>query len=148
MPFSNDYAHNILNYLFSKTNQLTPPESIYIGLSTTDPTNGSFNEIVGGSNGYHRVLICKRGSGYPDVIGSASNRAISNINQINWTKATADWPEAVGFGLFSSEQGGSPFFYGLIETPVTCAAGSVALLDPNTMKISFPTADIVDVTEG
>lgn len=141
MPFSTPYANNILNYLFAKTKELIIPDAVYIGLCANDPEadNGTFNELSG--YGYARVLISQKGETYPNVIGSASNRMITNPYQINWTKATGDWEEAKGFGLFSAASGGTPFFYGKLEVPVTCVAGAVALFDPNTLKISFPTTD-------
>lgn len=141
MPFSNSYATEILNYVLAKTATLNAPSAVYIGLCTNDPEadSGTFNELSGG--GYARVLISQKGQAYPDVINIASNRAITNGKQINWTKATQDWPDAKGFGLFSSPSDGSPFFYGKLEEPVTCVAGAVALFDPYTFKISFPAID-------
>lgn len=149
MPFSTTYANNILSFLFAKTASLSAPSAVYIGLSTNDPEadGGSFSELSG--NGYARVLICQRGASYPAVIGSAANRAITNSGQINWTKATLDWPEVKGFGLFENSSGGSPFFYGKLEEPVTCVAGAVALFDPQTLRISFPATDVAaEVTEA
>lgn len=150
MPFSATYANAILNYTFSKTKELAAPEYVYIGLCTNDPeaSGGTFNELSGG--GYSRVLISIREETYPNVIGFASNRAITNQYQINWTKATLDWARVKGFGLFSSPTGGSPFFYGKLELTaeqeaaggMLCEAGAVMLFDPQTLKISFPTTDI------
>ena len=142
MPFSNDYANKILNFTLAKTESLNPPSSVYIGLCTNDPeaTGGTFTELSG--NGYTRVLISMKGEAYPDVIGTAASRAITNTKQINWTKATGDWAEANGFGLFSAETGGTPFFYGKLDNPVSCVAGAVALFDPLTLKISFPATDL------
>ena len=144
MPFSTAYANNVLNYLFAKVEKLEAPAYVYIGLCTNDPEadGGTFNELSGG--GYARVLISQREETYPNVIGSASARAITNQYQINWTKATLDWVEAKGFGLFSSATGGTPFFYGKLEEPVTCAAGAVALFDPQTLRISFPASDVAE----
>lgn len=142
MPFSNDYAHKILNFTLAKTTSLAAPSAVYIGLCSNDPVadGGTFTELSGG--GYARVLIARRDETYPDVMNSASDRAITNGKQINWTKATTDWAEANGFGLFSAASGGTPFFYGKLETPVVCSAGAVALFDPQTFKISLPAADV------
>lgn len=138
MPFSDSYANDILNYLFSKTTELTAPKQVYIGLCSNDPEadNGTFVELSG--NGYSRVLISIKGNEYPTKIANAASRAIQNIEQINWTKATGDWIPAKGFGLFSAPTGGSPFFYGRLEKPITCEAGAVALFDPKSLKVSFP----------
>lgn len=142
MPFSTSYANQILNYIFAKTASLNAPSTVYIGLSSNDPEAdaGAFNELSGG--GYSRVLISQKSGTYPNLIGTASNRAISNQYQINWTKATLDWVEAKGIGLFDSPSGGTPFFYGKLEEPVTCVAGAVALFDPQTLRISFPNTDV------
>jgi len=150
MPFSDSYANQILNYTFAKTASLTAPAAVYIGLSANDPeaSNGSFSELSGG--GYTRVLISQKNETYPDVMNSASGRAISNGKQINWNKATLDWPRVRGFGLFTASSGGTPFFYGKLELTeeqeadggILCEAGAVMLFDPQTLRISFPTSDV------
>jgi hypothetical protein len=147
MPFNDAYSNNILNFIFGKSS-LTAPTTVYIGLCTNDPVadGGAFNELSGGN--YGRVEIVKKVSG-TDVhsfINNASGRAITNGKQINWLKATLDWELAKGFGLFTSETGGTPFFYGALElTEAQQAAGglevvtgAVALIDPQTLKISLP----------
>lgn len=143
MPFSTNYANNILNYLFAKTQTLSAPSVVYLGLSENDPEadGGVFNELS--CDTYARLLISGTSTSvsYLDYIGNANNRAITNAKQINWTKATVDWTQAKGFGLFSAPSGGEPFFYGTLEAPVTCEAGAVALFDPGALKISFPTTD-------
>lgn len=153
MPFTNTYANQILDYALAKTATLTAPSAVYIGLCTNDPEadGGAISELSGG--GYHRVLISQRGETYPNVIGSAAARAISNPYQINWTKATLDWARINGFFLSASSVVGETtqiFFYGKIELSeedeaaggLLVEAGAVALFDPNAFKISFAETDI------
>lgn len=144
MPFNDSYANDILNYAFAKTAKLTAPTSVYIGLCSNDPEadGGTFTELSG--NGYSRVLISLKDGTYPNVIGYASGRMIQNTKQINWTKATGDWGDANGFGLFSAGTDGTPFFYGKFEEPVSVSAGSVALFDPYAFKITFPEEDVAE----
>ena len=149
MPFSDSYANQILSYTLSKTATLTAPAAVYIGLCTNDPEadGGAFSELSGG--GYARVLISQKGETYPDVIGSASGRQITNAKQINWAKATTDWPRVNGFGFFSDPTGGTPFFYGKLDLTedqeaaggILCEAGAVMLFDPQALTISFPETD-------
>lgn len=140
MPFSNTYANNILGWTFGK-NSLANHSKVYIGLCSNDPEadNGTFTELTGGN--YARVLVSVSGATYPDVIGAAASREIKNVKQITWAKSTADWKQAKGFGLFATETGGAPYFYGKLKTPVTCASGEVALFDPNSLKISIAATD-------
>lgn len=153
MPFTDSYANGILNYALAKTAQLTAPSAVYIGLCTNDPEadGGTVREISGG--GYARVMLSQKGASYPALIGSASGRSIKNNAQINWTKATADWPRVKGFFLSSSASVGETsavFFYGKLDLPadieaaggLLVEAGAVALFDPNTFKIEFPAADV------
>lgn len=144
MPFTTTFANHVLDYIMAKTMALTAPTEVYIGLCTNNPeeTSGTVSELAGGA--YHRVLISNKGDDYPDVIGRARDRMIMNTKQINWTKATSNWAEAKGFFLASSPTVGntdSVFFYGKLEEPVTCAAGAVALFDPQSLRISFPEVD-------
>ena len=141
MPFSNNYANDILSYTLAKTASLSAPSAVYIGLCTNDPEadGGTFTELSGGN--YSRMLIVSRGASYPDVIGSAASRSITNVKQINWNKATTDWAVAKGFGLFTAVSGGTPFFYGKLDNPVTVVSGAVALFEPGTLKLSFATTD-------
>lgn len=141
MPFSNTYAQQILNYTLGKTKTLTAPSYVYLGLSSNDPeaAGGNFAELSGGN--YARVLISQTGETYPDLIGTASDRAIGNSKQINWNKASADWATAKGFGLFPSATGGTPFFYAKLDAPVTVPQGAVALFEPDGFGLNFPNKD-------
>lgn len=149
MPFNDTYANNILNWALGK-GSLSSHSQVYIGLCSNDPEadGGTFSELSGG--GYGRVLISQLSSAYPGLINSAASRAIINGKQINWTKATADWERVNGFGLFTAETGGTPYFYGKLDLTdeeeaaggLLVEAGSVALFDPQTLQISFPATDV------
>lgn len=144
MPFSTNYANNILSVIFGKMASLTAPSSVYIGLCSNDPeeSNGSVTELSG--NGYSRVLVSLKGEAFPNTFGSPSNRKIENTYQINWTKATGDWAEAKGFFLTDAQTGGNIIFYGKLAEPVTVETGMVALFDPYAFRISFPDKDVAE----
>lgn len=138
MILSTEYANDYLGFLFGNVDKLTSPSKVWLGLSSTDPEDedGIFTELTGGN--YSRVLIKIKGEAYPDVLGSASNRHIKNIKQINWNKASANWPNSLGIGLFSSETGGAPFAYGRLSQELVVPQGAVALLEPGMMDIYIP----------
>lgn len=144
MPFSVTQANAILDFMFSKTNTaLTHPQYIYMGLCKNDPEadNGTFTELSGDT--YARVLISQKGETYPDFIGSAANRSIKNVKQINFNRSTVAWDTIHGFGLFTAATGGSPFYYAKVDNPegVVVPENAVALFDPETLVISFATTD-------
>lgn len=146
MAFSTSYANSILNYLFGKTTSLTAPSTVYVGLCTNAPETdgGTFTEVT--NEWYERVIIIQRGTGntsttyYTDLMTSASDRSIENEKQIAWNKAL-DEVTVKGFGLFNSATGGTPFYYGDFEAPITVASGAVLLFSPEQLKVIFDTKD-------
>lgn len=142
MPYSTTQANSILNWTFAKSS-LPNKSAVYIGLCKNDPEadGGWDSEKELSGYGYARVLISQSGSSFPNLMASASGRQIQNSGQINWTKATAAWEEAKGFGLFETATGGTPFYYGKLTEPLTVPEGAVALFDPATLILGFATAD-------
>lgn len=145
MPFSVTQANAILNFMFSKTSSdLKVPTYIYMGLSKNDPEadNGTFTELSGDT--YARVLISQKGETYPDVMGTAADRSIKNIKQINFNRSTVAWDTIHGFGLFSAATGGTPFYYAKVDSAegVAVPPNAVALFDPETLSISFASTDV------
>lgn len=151
MPYTTTHANNILDWTFGKK-QLPAFTKVYIGLCSNNPEadGGTINELSGG--GYSRVLLAQYNEEYPGLMNSAAVRSIINGKQINWTKATLDWERVNGFFLSSSPTVGetaSIFFYGALELNedqkaaggLEVKAGSVALFDPETLKIEFPATD-------
>lgn len=144
MPLSTNETNKVLNWMLGK-GALTTKSKVYVALLTNDPEadNGTCTEISGDT--YKRVLISQYNESYPAVIGSASDRVVKNIAQINWTKATADWPEVKGLALYETETGGSPFYYSKIPQPFTTEKGAVALFEAGNFKIGLQATD-VDIT--
>lgn len=143
MPFSNTYAHNILNCIFGKTNGITAPSSVYLALSSNDPEadGGTFTELVGGN--YARVLVSLKGEAYPDYISTANDRFVINVKQIAFNKATADWADIKGFALYDAATNGNMIYYSKVTNgTVSIKTGAVALFDPQTLKIGLATVDL------
>ena len=150
MPHNISDANKILNSTF-RGEAIPSVSEIWMGLSTNDPVadGGTFNELAG--NGYARVLVEQVGKSYPALLGEATGRSITNVKQINWTKATGgDWQRANGVGFFTAQTGGTPRFYGkLTLTAEQIAAGgllteegAVCLLDPGAFRVEMADYDL------
>lgn len=147
MPFSNVYANNILNWAMGRSTALTAHSQVWLGLCSNDPEadKGTFNELSG--NGYERTLLHEYNREYPGLIDPAGDRAITNGKQIGFVKATGGaWNTVNGYGLFTVEQNGTPFFYAKLKNPVDTPEGAVFLFDPGELKIDFQDTD-VDIVE-
>jgi hypothetical protein len=142
MPFSTTYANNILKWALAQSTAMSAHSKVFLGLCSNDPEadGGTFTELSG--KGYHRVLISQYNSEYPGLLTTANNRAVSNSKQIGFTKATAAWATAKGYGLFTAETGGTPFFYAKLKNEVNTPEGAVFLFDPGELKIAFQTTDV------
>lgn len=143
MPYSNEYTNMILDWSMGKRESLPKQNKVYVGFCRNDPeaedTYGVFTELSGDT--YGRILVSQLGETYPAIIGSATDRVISNIGQIANNKATADWETANGIGFFTTETGGSPFWFGKLSAAVTTVAGAVMLIDPGALRIGLKKQD-------
>lgn len=143
MPFNTTVCNNLLNYFFGYSTTLPTYNALYIGLCSNDPEadGGTFTELSG--SGYARVVIVQKNDRtYPNYMQDATERYITNKFEIHFKKATAAWPTAVGFGIFSAETGGTPIYYAKLDESVTVPLNGVALLDPYKLKIGFADADV------
>lgn len=138
MILSASYANAYLNFLLGKVTTLTAPSKVYLGFSSTatEGEDGSFTELSGGN--YERVLVSINGEAYPDFLGTAADRTITNVKQIAMNKASAAWDNALGAGFFTTLTGGTPFAYGDLTQPLVVAEGAVALLEPGMLNINCP----------
>lgn len=150
-PYDDSNSNSLLDWTFGRA-KLAEKSRVYIGLCTNDPVadKGVFNELEG--KAYKRKLInVYAAQDHYNYISPASARSILNGEQINYTKAAEDWDPVNGIGLFITETGGTPYYYGRLELTeeqaaqggVVCPAGALFLFDPQTLKVSFPATDVV-----
>lgn len=148
MPFTDTFANSILAWMTAR-GTFPYSDEIYIGLGNSAEGSAGINELPA-TNGYERVIIAKRGADKDllsifDDASFVEARTVKNSKQINWKKADpGDWPTANAFLLSTSKEVGETsavFFVGLLDQPMTCVAGAVALFDPGELKIQISTKD-------
>lgn len=147
MPFTATETNNILNWALGKSGALPGKSAVWMALLKNDPEadGGTIDELSGDT--YERVLINQYGEAYPALMGTASDRAIKSIAQINWTKATVDWEEVKGIALFTAKTGGTAYYYAKVPTPFVTEAGDVALFEAGNFRISMLDTD-VDIADA
>lgn len=123
MGYTIEKANSILNADFKNT--------YYIGLSSTVPTEsgGNFNEPTSAS-GYKRAKL---------TTGLASNKQIQTTEYMYFGEALSDWGTMLYFGIFTSQTGGTPHYFGKIDVAggVTVVTGQVGLVRNNNLKIGL-----------
>ena len=91
--FSSYSESNVVNWMVGGQDMPSAPSSIYIALHTEDPTNsGENNEVDAG--GYSRQETTA------DLDWDISNNTFSNLDDILFDEATADWGEVTHFTLW------------------------------------------------
>lgn len=105
--------------------------SAYVGLYAAGPAddNSVGTEFVG--DGYQRQAIT---FGAP-AADTGNVRKIANTNNIQFGPATADWAQAVAFGIFDAATNGTLLYWDALATPKTVAAGDYGQFSPGTLVV-------------
>lgn len=87
----------------------TSPLNVYLALFTTDPTDAGIGvEVVGGA--YARKEI---------TFGVDSNGASSNIVEVLYAVATANWGTVTHVGIYDALTAGNMLYYGVLTNSKT-----------------------------
>lgn len=124
----------ILN-LFLRGDSWTLPANLYVGLSTTTPTEagGNFTEPVG--NGYARVTVVRNGTNWAAASGTAPAIA-DNATAITFPAASGgSWGTVTHAGLFDAVSAGNLLWWGALGT-------SKAVNDGDTAQIAIGALDV------
>lgn len=138
MSFSNYAAQALLNSLFGKTSAfgaLASVPTIYVGLSSTTPTEAGSNVTEPSSGAYARVATAAADW---DAATSADPSVVENAEDVVFPQATGDWlsgDDLTHFVLYDASTSGNFLGAGALATakPVleddtpTFAAGDLTI---------------------
>ena len=110
----------------------TGPATLFVGLFTTNPTDGTAGvEVTGGA--YARVSVASSLANWAGTQAAASTLAssgatgtTSNNGVITFPAPTANWGIITGFGLFDALTGGNLLIYGALTVNKTVNNGDAA----------------------
>jgi hypothetical protein len=124
MGFTRDRASSIL------AEQMA---NVYVGLSTATPNeNGVGFAEPSASNGYERAEFGSDGM-TTEIKAQIANKKIIFFNE----SIEGGYGTVTHFGLFSSKKGGTPFFTGELNAPMTIPAGYVPIFRAYKLKIGL-----------
>lgn len=128
-----EYLRNgVLNHVFGGVT-LSPATTLYIGLSTTAVADDGTNitEPVGGS--YARVAVTNdKTTGWTSASGATNE--VSNVGQISFAEATANWGTIVDFFIADALTVGNILASASLTVSKTVATGDIA---------SFPSGSLI-----
>jgi hypothetical protein len=119
----------LLDHVFGN-GSYTPP-SIYIGLSTTLPSNDGTNVSEPTGNGYSRKNF--------STWNIAANRIISNNGIITFATSMGDWGTITHYVIYDAETNGNMLAFGSLSSAKTVTNGNILTIASNDLEISFNT---------
>ncbi len=127
--FSDHWENEILDHLFGK-GSYTPP-TIYVGLSTADPTDDATGLAEPSGDGYARVATAAADW------NTASGGALDNANAVEFPTATGSWGTVTHFVLFDAATAGNVLAHGELAVPKTITSGDTARFAAGDLDVSL-----------
>lgn len=126
--FSDTYAGFLLDGAFGSARTADFPATVYLGLSTTLPSNTGTNITEPSGAGYARVALTNNDTNFPD---SGSDRIKANGTVITYPQPTGSWGTVAYFVFMTALTGGVMVAWGSLDVPRTIGAAN----DPPSFAI-------------
>jgi hypothetical protein len=127
--FSDYWENKILNHIFGK-GSYTPP-TIYVGLSTTDPTDAGSGLTEPSGNGYARIQTSA------SDWNAASNSTLDNADNITFNQTTGNWGTITHFALFDAATAGNMLAHGALSQSKSISESNTARFEAGDLNISL-----------
>lgn len=132
MGFTYYLDNKLLDLVFSNT-AYTVPSTLYIGLSTTAPTQAGGNFTEPSGNGYARVAVTNNSTNWP----AASNGSKNNANAITFPQATGSWGTVTHFGIFDAATSGNLLAWGALSQSKAISAGDTPYFAAGSLTLNL-----------
>ena len=124
--FSN-YSENLVINVLLRAASHTGATNIYVGLYTTDPTDGNTGEELPFSNAYARQVV----SFVAPVDGVSSN-----ISAIEFPQATGNWGTVGWVGILDASTGGNLIAHSPLDVSKTIDTGDIFKIATGNLTIT------------
>ncbi len=119
--FGDYWEKKILDHIFNKAAYTAP--TIYVALSTADPTDTGSGLAEPSGNGYAR----KQTAASDWNAATGTNPTVTdNATALAFSEATGSWGTISHFALMDAPTGGNLLAYGSLTTPKAITAGDTA----------------------
>jgi hypothetical protein len=127
--FSDYWENKILDHIFGK-GSYTPP-TIYVGLSTADPTDDGSGLAEPSGNAYARVQTSA------SDWNTASNGSLENASDIIFDQATGSWGTITHFALFDAATAGNLLAHGALSQSKAIGDSDTARFEAGDLDINL-----------
>ena len=131
---SDTVSNNMLNAMFGQT-VYDPPDTIYVALSTTLPTNTGTNVTEpSAANAYARVAVPNDVTNFPNAV----NRVKSNGTVLQFPTATGSWGTVSHFALYDAATAGNFLGWGALNSSTAITTGNAPSFPIGSLIITAP----------
>ncbi len=130
---SNYVENEVLDHVLL-TGDWAQPTTLYVGLSTADPTDDGSGIAEPGAGAYARVSHAAW-----DV---SSSRATENTGTISFPEATASWGTVTHFFISDAPTAGNMIAHGALSASKTIGSGDNASFQDGAIDVSFNSGGI------
>jgi hypothetical protein len=128
--FGNYLENKVLDHVFGKAAYTAP--TIYVALSTADPTDDGSGMAEPSGNGYARVQTAAADW------DAASGGALDNANAIEFPQASGgSWGTITHFALFDASSGGNMLAHAALSAPKTIGDGDTARFSAGALDVTL-----------
>lgn len=132
MSFSTYLDNALLDEVFGAMDYASPT-TLYVGLSTADPTKDGSGIAEPSTGAYARVSITNNKTTFT----SSSSGQLKNAITITFPQATASWGTLSHFFLSDSSTGGNMIAYSSLTVSKSIASGDTASFEANSLQINL-----------
>lgn len=124
--FSNYLENKLLDHVL-KNVSYTSPNTVYVGLFTSDPTDtGSGTEVSGGS--YARQSI---------AVTTASGGIVTSSGDVTFPQATAGWGTVTHFAIFDALTSGNMLMHSSVTSSRPVESGDVVKILSGNLTVTL-----------
>ena len=121
-----DYSENLVIKVLLRAASHTGAAAVYVGLYTSDPTDGNTGtEVSGGS--YARTAV---------VFGAPSAGISTNSSAVEFPQATASWGTVGWVGVLDASTGGNLICHSPLDVAKTIDTGDIFKIATGNLSIT------------
>lgn len=128
-----DYLENELLDHVLGVGAYTPASTVYIGLSTADPTDDGSGLAEPSGNNYAREAI---------TFSAAASRKVENSGTITFNQASGSWGTITHYALFDALSGGNMLAHGSLAVSKSVVSGNTPSIASAEVDVEFSSGDV------
>lgn len=133
MGFTQALSNEILDHVLGRVAMALNVDPIYLGLSTSTPTNTGGNVTEPSGNNYSRVSVTNNATEFPN----ASAGAKANANLIPFATASGSWGTVTHWVLFNAASSGTVLMSGALSASKTPGSGDTLKFQTGALTVTL-----------